>query len=363
MSSESFQEKTESATPRRRQEARRKGQIAKSPELTTAAILLATGGLLALTGPLAARGLAELLGNALSTLAIAPRDIGGTVSLVRALLLGGTLAVTPLLAGLAITGLAVAGLQGQGVLTLHPLQPDWSRISPWKGMQRIWGVRAIAELAKSLLKVSVVALAMGLSLRHAWNDITALGQQDLPALVRALDAFAVRLLLTAGAAYVVLAAADYAFQVWQHERGLRMTKEEVRREQKETDGDPLVRSRLRSLSRAMQRRQMFGDVPKADVIITNPTHIAVALRYDPLVSPAPIVLAMGQRKIAARIRAIAEAAGVPIVENRPLARALLAAGRIGLPIPPELYVTVAEILAFVYRRRAAGPDWKGSTVV
>jgi flagellar biosynthetic protein FlhB len=203
---------------------------------------------------------------------------------------------------------------------------------------------------------------MYVSLRHAWDELMTLGQQHPVALARSLGGFAVRLFLVAGAAYIVIAAADFAFQLWQHTRQLKMTKEEVRQEHKETDGDPLVKSRLRSLGRALVRQQMFKDVQKADVVVTNPTHIAVALRYDPTISFAPIVLAMGERKIAQRIKRLAHDSGVPVVENKPLARALLAAGKVGLPIPAELYVAVAEILAFVYKRRTNG-DWQGSTTV
>jgi flagellar biosynthetic protein FlhB len=181
----------------------------------------------------------------------------------------------------------------------------------------------------------------------------ALSQQPPVVLAHWLGRFGVKLLLTAGGTYLLLAAADYAFQLWQHERGLRMTREEVRQEHKETEGDPQVKSRLRTLGRALIRRQMFKDVPRADVVVTNPTHIAVALKYDPLVSLAPIVLAMGQRKIAERIKRMAQESGVPVIEDKPLARALFAAGKVGQAIPAELYVAVAEVLAFVYRRRRA----------
>jgi flagellar biosynthetic protein FlhB len=231
-------------------------------------------------------------------------------------------------------------------------------------MSRIWGVRSVVELAKSIMKLLVVAGAMYFVLRRAWPDIMTLGQQSPAALVTVLGRYTVQLLATAGMAYLVIAGGDYAYQLWQHERKLKMTKQEVKQEHKETEGDPLVKSRLRSLGRALLRRQMFADVPGADVVVTNPTHIAVALKYDASVSGAPIVLAMGQRKIAQRIRKLAFESGVPVIENKPLARALLATGRVGEPIPAELYVAVAEVLAFVIRRRAARAlDWEGSVAV
>lgn len=358
---ESFQEKTEAPSQKRLEDARSKGRIAKSQELTTAALLLGAGLLMVLAGPFTARGLAEVLGAGVSSMAGAPGDVDGAALLVRQLAFRTALAVSPLLLGLTGVALSVTVLQARGVLSAEPLRPDWSRVSPAKNIARIWGIRALAELAKSLLKIGVVGLAVYVSLRPAWNEVMALGQQPPLALARALGGFAARVLLVAGTAYIIIALADYAFQVWQHRRSMKMTKEEVRREQKETEGDPLIKSRLRSLGRALVRQRMFQDVPKADVVVTNPTHIAVALRYDPAISFAPVVVAMGERRIAERIKKIAHEAGVPVIENRPLARALLAAGRVGLPIPSELYVAVAEILAFVYRRRAAG-GWKGSVL-
>ena len=360
MADESFQEKTEAPTPRRRDESRRKGQIAKSQELNTALLLLATGGLLSVLGPMMARSFASILGEGTLYAGSLTTDASHTATWVREIALRTSLATAPLLVGLALSGGVIAAAQARGVFTFEPLKPDWSRISPHKNASRIWGIRAFAELAKAVLKVVVVGIALWLTFRKAWPEIAVLSQQEPGVTGRFLGRFAVRMLLTAGVAYLFLAAADTAYQLWQHSKQLRMTKEEVKQEHKETDGDPLVKSRLRSLGRALIRRQMYRDVPQADVVVTNPTHIAVALRYDPKVSAAPVVLAMGQRKIAERIKRIAHDAGVPVIENRPLARALFATGRIGLPIPAELYVAVAEVLAFVYRRRRRTPDWKGA---
>jgi flagellar biosynthetic protein FlhB len=160
------------------------------------------------------------------------------------------------------------------------------------------------------------------------------------------------MLRTAGIAYLALAAADYAWQLWRHEKGLRMTKEEVKQEFKNSEGDPMVKQRMRSVARQRARQQMFKDVPKADVVLVNPVHIAVALRYEPSIAPAPYVVALGRRKVAERIKQIAYESGVPVVENVPLARALIAAVKLGQMIPTELYLAVAEVLAFVMRKRA-----------
>jgi flagellar biosynthetic protein FlhB len=157
--------------------------------------------------------------------------------------------------------------------------------------------------------------------------------------------------LFVGLVFLLIAGLDYGFQVWQFEKSLRMTKQEVVQEHRQTEGDPMVKGRIRQLQKAMARKRMLTNVATADVVVTNPTRIAVALKYDPLVSPAPVVLAMGERLLAKRIREIAARAGVPIIENKPLARALFATAKVGTPIPPALYVAVAEVIAFVFRRK------------
>jgi flagellar biosynthetic protein FlhB len=363
MSEASLQERTERATPRRRQEARDKGEVPKSTEVTTAFLLLTAGGLLWGLGPVLANRFAALLGEGTMRMAVPARSAAAAADLVRDTTMQALLTVAPLLGGLTVAALALAAAQARGVLSTKPLQPDWARLSPQKNLRKMIGIRAIAEPTKSIIKLFIIGLALYVTLRGAWSEIMALGLQPPIVLAHWLGRFAIRLLLTAGATYLLLAGADYAFQLWQHEKNLRMTKDEVRREQKETDGDPHVKARLRTLGRALVRRQMFKDVPKADVVVTNPTHIAVALKYDPFVSLAPIVLAAGERKIAERIKRIAFEAGVPVIEDKPLARALFKAGKVGLPIPTELYVAVAEVLAFVYKRRRGGRgEWKGSTL-
>ncbi|HLU24490.1 MAG TPA: flagellar biosynthesis protein FlhB [Longimicrobiales bacterium] len=354
MSAESFQEKTEAPTPRRREDARKKGQVARSPEVTTAILLLVA----AVVAQVSIRPLTEtvvaIFGHSARMGAAMPVGIPGTAEWVRGIgwqVLG--VVAVPTLA-LAATAVLVGAAQARGVLSLKPIEPDWSRLAPHNNLKRIFGIRSLAELGKSVLKLVIVGCAVYFALSSAWEELLALPQKSPAALAEVARRYGVRVLMTAGAAYLALAAADYFFQLRQFEKSLRMSREEVKQEHKETEGDPMIRARLRSMGRALARRQMLRAVPTADVVVTNPTRIAVALKYDPAKAPAPIVLAMGQRKIAQRIREIALAAGVPIVENRPLARAMLASCRVGQPIPVELYVAVAEVLAYVMRRRAGG---------
>ena len=204
---------------------------------------------------------------------------------------------------------------------------------------------------KSLGKLAIIGGAVYASIKAALPDAIALSQESQIGFLYVVKRYSVRMFATAGAAYLALAAGDYIWQWWQHEKSLRMTKDEIKQEMKQNDGDPHVKQRRRSIARSYARRQMMKDVPNADVVIVNPTHIAIAIKYDPNVASAPYVLAIGMNKVAERIKAIAYDAGVPMVENKPLARALLKTAKVGTLIPYELYMAVAEVLAFVLRTR------------
>lgn len=351
----SDQDRTESATPKRREDARRKGQVPRSQEVNVAFGLLAGALLVQVGGPLLGRALQDVMGHTFlqaSMPAVGLHGIGGRVTDLG----WRTLAMlVPVLAGVAVLALGVAVVQGRGVLTAEPLQPKFEKLDPIANAKRLWGTRAWSELGKSLLKLALLAGVLLVTLRGLLDRLPTLVQRSPAALALEIRDTSVRLLAAAGGAYLLVAAADYAFQIWQNEKQMRMTKDEVRRELKDTDGDPHVRSRLRSMGRALARKRMLTQVVHADVVVTNPTHVAVALKYDPAAAPAPVVLAMGERKVAERIKALAADAGVPRVENVPLARALLRAARVGEPIPAEFYVAVAEVLAFVMRQKGGRP--------
>jgi flagellar biosynthesis protein FlhB len=361
MSDQSPQDKPHAATPRRKEEAKRKGQVPRSTEMNAAIILLAGAGVVGLgTGPLA-RGLLEIYGEGLARTGAPPAGVEATADWLVSVgwkVLG---TISPVILAVSATALLVAGAQGRGVLSSEPLKPKWEKVDPVKNAKKIWGWRAIMELGKSLLKLTIIGAAIAVVFLLASDRIPMLVQLSPAYLLELIRESAFRLLLLAGSAYILVGVADYAFQVWQHERNLRMSQEEIKREQKDSDGDPHVRSRRLSMGRSLARRRMMLSVSEADVVVTNPTHVAVALRWDPSIAPAPIVVAMGTRKLALRIRERAMDAGVHVVENPPLARALLKAGKVGHPIPVEFYVLVAEVLAFVFRERARrGHRWKES---
>ncbi|TVP45385.1 MAG: EscU/YscU/HrcU family type III secretion system export apparatus switch protein [Gemmatimonadales bacterium] len=363
MSDESPHDKPHAPTPKRIDDAKQKGQVPKSTELNAAVLLLASALVVAVAGVPISRGLLEIYGETLARATAPPEGARATAVWLQSLgwkVLG---ILTPVMLFVLVMALLVAGAQGRGSLSVDPITPKLEKLDPIKKAKQIWGWQAVMELGKSLVKMIIVGVAVTGVLYVSRNRIPELVQVSPLALLELIRGSALRMLLFAGGAYIFLALADYAFQVWQHERGLRMSQEELKRENKESDGDPHVRARRLSMGRSLARRRMMLSVSDADVVLVNPVHVAVALKWDPEVAPAPIVLAMGTRKLALLIRERARDAGVPIVENPPLARALLAAGKVGHPVPVEFYVLVAEVLAFVFRERARkGKPWAGSRV-
>jgi flagellar biosynthetic protein FlhB len=271
------------------------------------------------------------------------------------------LAMIGLLGALAVIAIAVQAAQTGGLITTKPMMPKLSRLNPMVNAGRILGKQSFVELFKSLAKLAIVSWAVYATLGDAWPDLQGLALQNPYALMDIVRRYSVALLRNAGMLFVALAALDYAWQRWRTTEGLKMTKQAVKEEHKSQEGDPAMKGRRRAIGRERIRRQMFAAVPKADVVIVNPTHIAIAIKYDPAVAPAPYVVAIGQRKIALRIKEIAFQHGVPVIENRPLARALIATAKLGTVIPVEMYLAVAEVLAFVLRQRQRyGSGWKGT---
>ncbi len=355
-------ERTEDATPRRRDEAHEEGRIPRSQELTIAVSLLASAIVLSTVAPFTGRGLFQLMGSSLANVGATTLDAGSATQLLRVTALRAFMATLGLLVALVAGSFAISAIQARGVMSLKPIMPQWSRIDPATNIKNLLGFRPIVELLKSLGKLLIVGIAVYVSIKTALPDAISLSETSQLSFALIVKKYAVRMLATAGGAYLCLAAGDYIWQWWQFEQSIRMTKEEVKQEHKQNDGDPQIKQRRRAMARSYARRQMMKDVPKADVVIVNPTHIAIAIKYDPTVAPAPYVLAIGQRKIAERIKAIAAEAGVPIVQNKPLARALLKTAKVGTLIPYELYMAVAEVLAFVLRTRGTRGAWQGSAL-
>jgi flagellar biosynthetic protein FlhB len=357
-------ERTEEATPKRREEAREEGRIPKSQELTVAISLVGSAIVLRATGPALGRIMTDIMGSSLASLGSARElDAASAVSLLQHIGWQTVMAMGLTLAALAGVTLAINALQARGVTSWKALAPKWERMNPGENFKRMVGLQPWMELVKSLFKLVLVGAVVYSALRSSFSDMLALAQEGPTGFLEVVRLYSLKLLMTCGLAYLGLAALDYLYQYWSFEKNLRMTKEEVKQEAKQSEGDPMVKQRMRSIGRQRARQRMMQDVKKADLVLVNPTHIAIALRYDPDEAPAPIVLAMGERKVAERIKQLAFEHHVPVIQNKPLARALIKSARVGMMIPAELYLAVAEVLAFVFKQRAMyGKGWRGSAV-
>ncbi len=339
-------DKTEQPTAKKRRDARRKGQVAKSQDLTSWAGLLI--GLYLL--PLTVGRLAEAAGGSLVGLRETAADPQPemAVEVLGRSLLDGFIAIAPLLAAVALTATAVTLAQTGLVLSWKAVVPDPKRISPKQGVQRLFSVRSIWETAKQVIKITIVVMIAWPRVMGLVEELAGHGRLALGVALPIAGAGILELARTITWTVLILSLADYGYQRYQHQRDLRMTKQEVRDEHKNTEGDGMVKGRIRSMQRALARNRMLAGIADADVIITNPTHVAVALKYE-AGGRAPIVLATGANDMAARIRERARTAAVPVVEAKPLARALWRACDAGDEIPVVLYEAVAQVLAFVRR--------------
>jgi flagellar biosynthesis protein FlhB len=353
MAEDSDLERTEPASQRRLEQARERGEVARSPELSTLAVLLAGGGGLMVFGTALVRSLEGVMRDALTLDHPAAFEPAQMMQRLFESAAGALVGMSPLLLLVAVVALLAPMLVSGWLFTFEGLRPDFSRLDPLRGLGRILSLRGAIEMGKALLKILLVggaAIWVGWSVRAELFSL--FGQALEPALGHLGNLLGRTFLILAGA-FAVLVALDVAFQIWDHRRQLRMTKNEVREELKETEGNPLIKARIRSMQREARRRRMMAAVSRADVIIANPTHYAVALRYRDDAMRAPRVIANGSLLLAERMLELAQAAGVPTLRAPALARALFAHAESGRDIPPALYIPVAEVLAWVYQVRRA----------
>ena len=356
MAEESDLEKTESASPRRLEKAREEGQIARSRELGTFLLLAAGVGGLWLSGSVLYRGLTGVLRNGLGFDTRVARDPGIMVAQAvdgagQALLL-----MLPIFGVLMAVAVLASVLLGGFVFSSKPLQVDFKKLSLFSGLKRMVSAQTVVELVKAVAKALLVGgVAVAVIGSHRDDMLALMHAAPTEALVRALKLVVLcAALIVASLAIVVLL--DVPWQIWNHLKKLRMSKEDVRQEHKESEGDPHIKARIRQQQRAMARRRMMTEVPRADVVVTNPTHYAVALRYGEG-QPAPRVVAKGTGLVAARIRELAAEHRVPLLQAPPLARALHEHVELGQEIPSALYTVVAEVLAWVFQLRSWRAEW------
>lgn len=350
---EDGQERTESATPKRREEARKKGQIPRSRDLSAAAVLMTAGVALSTFGGQLGGDLYALMRRSLTLSRDQALDASQLLPTFASAAADALLACLPLFGLIVLAALLAPLVLGGWSFSTEALMPQFNRLNPFAGIKRMFAMRSVIELMKALAKFGVVAVIAALVL---WKDapaLLALGRESTAeAIVHAVKLSGSALILIS-AGMLLIAGFDVPYQLWQYAKQLKMTREEVRREMKESDGSPEVKGRIRQLQQQMARQRMMQDVPKADVIVTNPTHFAVALRYDEKRMRAPVVVAKGADLVAARIREVANEHAVPIFEAPPLARVLYKNVDIGGEVPASLYVAVAQVLTYIFQFRAA----------
>lgn len=340
------EDKTEAASPKRLQKAREEGRIPVSREMVAFAGLATATLAFALAGPHSARGLALRLQPFLS--GTHPDGLGGAV---RDAAWAASLAVLPLALPLAVAAMAAVLLQTGGAVKRSALVPDLSRLDPRRGLKRVVGKENGIEAAKAVVKLLALGWAAWRALGGSWQILWAAPLWTPAAMLDRLLREVVHLLLLLLAAQAAIALLDWGWQRWQFAKSMRMTRQEAKEEHRESEGDPHVKARLKKLRMARSRKRMMASIPKAAVVVTNPTHYAVALAYDRGASSAPRVVAKGMDEVAARIREVAREHRVPLVSNPPLARALFRV-ELDAEIPGEHFQAVAEIIAYVWRLRA-----------
>ncbi|MCR5687686.1 MAG: flagellar biosynthesis protein FlhB [Lachnospiraceae bacterium] len=351
-------EKTEPATEKKLTDARKEGQVAKSRELGQALALLGFFVVLKiwigsighnlLTGFRANYGLMKEI----TTLVGGQISIKDFTRLLNANIIRMALIVAPVFAAAVLIAVVSDVWQVKWQPTSKPLRPKFSKINPISGFKRIFSKDKLVELVKSLAKILILGYMAYSTIKDEFGILFSLYDLELIDAVKTVGNVAINLGLKISAVYIVIGFIDYGYQKWKFAEDMKMTKQEVKDEWKNAEGDPAIKGRQRQRMMEASRRRMMQAVPSADVVITNPTHFAVAIKYDVTVFDAPYVLAKGEDFLAARIKDRAAEAGVTIVENKPLARMLYYNVDLGSPIPPELYQTVAEILAAIYNARA-----------
>lgn len=352
-------DKTEAPTPRRRSEARKKGQVAKSMEINTALILLSSFWVLKSMGPGSAKVYESLMARSFSSIGTLG-TVDFTLATVSSGAIGLSLAIlriiSPLVAVIVVVGIVANVGQVGFLFSAEALKPDFQRINPISGAKRFVSLRGVVDLFKSMIKIAIVGFVVYGALKKNMMVLIAAPRVNVSTSVAALLGIALDAGMRVGVVMLIIAAADFLYQRYEFEKNLKMSKQEVREEMKQYE-NPQLKARIRSRQRQMAMNRMMSAVPTADVVITNPTHFAIALKYDKAKMHAPQVVAKGQRLVAQRIKEKAKEHNVPTVENKPLARSLFSSVEIGQEIPGELYGAVAEVLAFVYRLKEKTRAW------
>jgi flagellar biosynthetic protein FlhB len=351
----SDQERTEEPTARRLSKAREDGQVARSTELTAAAVTISAIGMLFFTGSYVFSKLAERFASGFHF----DRKLVFSSNLLPALfgheLLQGYLVILPLLVLTAIVAIAASGATGGFIFSLKSIAPKASKLNPGSGLKRMFGTKALVELGKALLKFFLVTGVLIWVLNDNIDTLNMIGKMSFEPAMATAGNLLLKAALLITLSLIVIALIDVPFQLWQYKKKMRMTKQEIKDEMKNSEGNPEIKAQIRRRQREMSNARMIDSVKDADVVITNPEHFAVALSYDPAGDSAPILLAKGADEIAARIREEAKKHGIEIFQAAPLARALYFTTEVDHPVPEDLYYAVAQVIAYVFNLASIRP--------
>lgn len=346
---DSSQDKTEQATPKKKQDQRKEGNVLQSKEVVIAVTMMATFYGFRLLYGLTESTMRSVFADAFVRIRTMETF---TASDAQNMLIQGALrfiiACGPILLIAGLAGILATVAQTRGLVSFKSIKPKFSKLNPLEGIRRMFSLKGFVELLKSVAKIILLIYIIYSVIKGEINTFPKMMDMDLNSLVTTTGQLMFQIINRVVIAFVFLSAADLLYQKWQYDKNMRMTKQEVKEEYKNTEGDPVIKGKIKSRQQEMARRRMMQNVPDANVIIRNPTHYAVALQYDPEKHAAPVVVAKGRDSLALRIVAVAEKHNVTILENKPLARALYAEVELDHEIPKDFYNTVAEVLAFVY---------------
>lgn len=345
------EEKTEEATPKRKKEARDKGQVAKSEDFNTALILLSGVLLTLFLGGAIMAQMKDTMGMLCRNLFYEDFNANTFIALVMDISFKNLKVVLPLMGGFMIVGLLATTTQVGFGLSRKALIPDFKRLNPLSGMKNLVNMKSLVKTAMSIVKLSIMSGVAYVSIRKDLEPLLELISMRTEAILTSATGMIFAITLKITIIMLILALIDLLYQRWQFAKDQKMTKNEVKQETKQSEGDPLMKSRIKAVQREMSNKRMMQDVPEADVVVTNPTHYSVALKYDAATMESPKVVAKGVDLIALKIREIATKNNIPIVEDRVLARVLYSTIEIGSEVPPKLYQAVAKVLSYVYQLR------------
>lgn len=341
-------EKTEEATPQRREDFRKRGQVTQTKELATVMMLFGAALSMWLLGRHFMSNLVDIFSRSFSEYVVMAVRGGDYLNVFYFIVKQLMILLAPLLGLFFLIAFASSAIQVGFLVNEEAMQFKLEKLNPIEGFKRIFSLKAVVEGVKSIFKIVCVSVVILLVVKSELDILPNLVQFSIPQLMQYLGSITMKLLTGVGFFMIIIAAADYFFQRFDLEKKMMMSKQEVKEELKSREGDPLIKARIRRVQREMAQRRMMDDVPKADVIITNPTHIAIALKYEAGMM-APTVIAKGADVVAERIKEIAKNSNIPVMENKPLARVIFKTLKIGQSIPRELYTAVAEVLSYVFR--------------